>query len=163
MTTASNLAWRHRAVLAGSSALGLGYLPVAPGTWGTFAALPIWWALAEAVTWPAFAALTAAAVVAAVWISGRAEAIYGAHDVGHIVIDEVVGLLCTVIGVPFRWPEVIAAFVLFRLLDAFKPWPIRIFDERVGGGFGVVIDDVIAGLVGCGLLHAARLWHGGWW
>jgi phosphatidylglycerophosphatase A len=57
----------------------------------------------------------------------------------------------------------VAAFVLFRILDAVKPWPIRIFDERVGGGFGVVIDDVIAGLVGCAMLHAARLMHGEWW
>jgi phosphatidylglycerophosphatase A len=149
--------------LAASSALGLGYLPVAPGTWGTFAALPIWYACAD---WSvgAFVALTAAAVLCAIAISSRAEAIYGEHDVGRIVIDEVVGLMCTVIGVPWRLPEIIAAFLLFRILDAFKPPPIRWFDTHVQGGFGVVIDDVVAGLIGCALLHGARLAHGGlWW
>lgn len=151
-----------RLVLTCSSALGLGYLPKAPGTWGTFAALPLWWAMAD-YTPAVFTVVTAVLVAFAILISSRAEAIYGAHDVQRIVIDEVVGLLCTVIAVPWRGPEIVAAFILFRLLDALKPWPIRYFDDHVGGGFGVVIDDVVAGLIGCAMLHVACLIHGGWW
>jgi phosphatidylglycerophosphatase A len=153
--------WADRLTLTASSALGLGYLPKAPGTWGTFAALPLWWAMQD-LTPLVYTLLTALFVGLAVAISSRAEAIYGAHDVQRIVIDEVVGLLCTVIGVPWRWPEIIAAFVLFRLLDALKPPPINWFDEKVPGGLGVVIDDVAAGLIGCALLHLGCLLHGGW-
>lgn len=160
--TAGASTWRDRAVLAGSSALGLGYLPLAPGTWGTLGALPLWWAMAD-LPWPWFALITAVGVLGAIWVSGKAEAVYGAHDVGHIVIDEVVGLLCTVIGVPCRWPQVLAAFVVFRFLDTVKPPPIRFFDEKMPGGAGVVLDDVVAGLIGCGLLHGVRLYLGGWW
>ena len=100
--------------------------------------------------------------VFAVWVAGRAEALYGSHDVQHIVIDEVAGLLVTVIGVPWRWPQILAAFVVFRVLDSWKPPPIRWFDKHVEGGFGVVIDDIVAGVVGCAMLHLAnKVW--GWW
>jgi len=149
-------------VLALSSALGLGYLPKAPGTWGTLAAIPIWWALRGLATLP-FAIVVLAVCFVSVLVAEAAERIYGKHDVQKIVIDEVAGLLVTAIGVPFRWPEVIAAFVLFRLLDMTKPGPIRTLDERVPGGLGVVLDDVGAGLVACALLHLARLIYGGWW
>lgn len=155
------ISWADRLVLTASSALGLGYLPKAPGTWGTFAALPLWWAMSD-LTPLVFTAATAVMVLFAIAISSRAEAIYGAHDVQRIVIDEVVGLLCTVIGVPWRWPEIITAFILFRLLDALKPFPIRWFDDHVPGGLGVVIDDVVAGLIGCALMHLGCWLHGGW-
>jgi phosphatidylglycerophosphatase A len=145
-----------------SSALGLGYMPVAPGTFGTLAALPLWWAL-SALPVPWFVVCVLAVTAVGVWSASRAEAIYGEHDVGKIVIDEVAGMLVTVIGVPFQGPQVLAAFVLFRVLDATKPPPIRWFDEHVHGGFGVVIDDVVAGVIACALLHGARLAYGGWW
>lgn len=153
---------RRFCVLCASSVFGLGYLPVAPGTWGTFAALPIWWATS---TWPVSTVIwmTLLAVLLAIWISSAAERYYGAHDVGHIVIDEVVGLLCTVIAVPWRLPQILCAFVLFRLLDALKPAPISYIDARVDGGLGVVLDDVVAGLLGCAILHSACYLYGGWW
>ena len=99
----------------------------------------------------------------AIGVSHAAERAYGRHDVGHIVIDEVAGMLVTAIGVPFAWPEVLAAFALFRLLDAVKPPPINWFDAHVPGGLGVVLDDVVAGLIACGLLHGAARLLGGWW
>lgn len=151
-----------RAVIGLTSVLGLGYLPWAPGTWGTLAALPLWWALAD-LSWAPFVALCLAVTAVAIAASHRAEKIYGGHDVQHIVIDEVAGMLWTVVCVPWRWPEVIAAFVLFRILDAGKPWPIRWFDRHVGGGLGVVIDDVVAGIIGCGILHGAARLYGSWW
>jgi phosphatidylglycerophosphatase A len=161
-TLASPRSLSDRVVLALSSALGLGYLPKAPGTWGTLAALPIWWALRD-VSWVVFAAVTVALTVVSILIAHRAEAIYGGHDVQHIVIDEVAGMLVTVVGVPFAWPEVLAGFILFRVLDSVKPGPIRWVDEHVEGGFGVVMDDVAAGAVGLVLMHVARLVLGHWW
>ncbi len=149
-------------VLAAASALGLGYLPKAPGTFGTLAALPLWYAMSGLPVW-AFAGLTAAAIAVAVLVARAAERLYGAHDVQHIVIDEVVGLLTTAVGVPFAWPEVIAAFVVFRLLDALKPQPIRWIDRNVHGGLGVVLDDVAAGVVGAAALQVARVLWGSWW
>ena len=115
------------------------------------------------LTLPWFVAATLAVCIFAVWAAGRAEALYGSHDVQHIVIDEVAGLLVTAIGVPWRWQQVLTAFVLFRLLDSLKPPPIRWFDRHVEGGFGVVIDDIVAGVVGCALLHLAHKVLGGWW
>ncbi len=149
-------------VLALATAGGLGYAPRAPGTAGTLAALPLWWACAGLPAWQ-FALVAGAVTAVAVAVSSRAERIFGGHDVQHIVIDEVAGMLVTVIGVPFAWPQVVAAFVLFRVLDMTKPWPIRWLDDNVGGGLGVVVDDVAAGAVACGLLHAAHLGLGGWW
>lgn len=144
-----------RAVLTLTSAFGLGYAPLAPGTFGTLAGLPLWWTMAD-FTLPTFTAVVAAACAAACWLSGRAEEIYGAHDVQRIVLDEVVGLLCAAIGVPFHPSTALAAFVCFRLLDACKPGPIGWVDARVMGGTGVVLDDVAAGLLTCALLHGAH-------
>jgi len=143
-------------ILSLSSAGGLGYVPKAPGTFGTFAAIPIWWALTDAngdMNVAVFVAVTAALTALAVWVSDHAERIYGAHDSGKIVIDEVVGLLATAIAVPFNATSVVVVFILFRLFDIIKPPPIRQLDEHVEGGFGVVIDDVIAGLMACPLAH----------
>lgn len=148
--------------LACSSGLGLGYMPMTPGTFGTLLALPLWACMA-AWSIPIFALTTALLIIFSMWIAGRAEAIYGEHDVGRIVIDEVVGMLVTVVGVPFAWSHVLTAFLLFRVLDIVKPPPIGWFDRKVSGGVGVVLDDVVAGLIGCALLHGARWLHGGWW
>jgi phosphatidylglycerophosphatase A len=151
-----------RFILTLSSAFGLGYAPKAPGTFGTLAALPLWWLLAN-LSLPVFVLAVVAITLFSIWVAHHAEAIYGGHDVQHIVIDEVAGMLVTVIGVPFAWPQVVAAFVVFRLLDALKPPPIRWFDDHVEGGLGVVIDDVVAGVVGCLILHLTRWLLGGWW
>jgi phosphatidylglycerophosphatase A len=137
-------------------------MPIAPGTFGTLAAIPLWWWLAPLPLWVG-AATTLLLIVLSVWISARAERIHGGHDSGKIVIDEVVGMLVTVIGVPFDWSLVVTAFFLFRALDIIKPQPIRWVDKNVPGGLGVVLDDVAAGVVGCALLHGAHWLAGGWW
>ncbi|MEE8408099.1 MAG: phosphatidylglycerophosphatase A [Myxococcota bacterium] len=153
---------RRTLILGAASWFGTGYLPRMPGTWGTVGAIPLWWAMSTfELHW--FVVATVVAIVISIWVSELAERIYGSHDVQHIVIDEVVGLLVAAIGVPFRWPEVLAAFILFRIFDMWKPPPIGWVDRQVGGGFGVVIDDVIAGLFALGLLHGARWALGGWW
>ena len=160
--TSSPPSRRRRLILTLASVGGLGYLPLAPGTWGSLAGLPLWallapWSLGEQVA--AVAALTAFAV----WVSQRAEAHYGRHDVQHIVIDEVVGMLTTTLGVPFSLAQLLPAFLLFRLLDAGKPGPIGWIDRHLGGGWGVVLDDTAAGLLGCALLHGVCWLLGGWW
>lgn len=144
-----------------SSALGLGFLPKAPGTFGTLAGLPLWWLLGDLTPWLYGVALVGV-IAAASWVSGMADKELGGHDNQEIVIDEVVGLLCTAFAVPFGVWTGLAAFVLFRLFDIWKPFPIRWLDRHVSGGFGVVIDDVLAGVWACGLLHLGAHFLGGW-
>jgi phosphatidylglycerophosphatase A len=146
-----------------ASVFGLGYLPGAPGTFGSVAGVPLWAAARSLPFQPwGYIAATAVMVGIAIWIAEKAERIYGEHDVQHIVIDETAGLMVTAIGVPFRWPEMLIAFVLFRLFDTVKPWPVGWADRRVPGGFGVVLDDVLAGLMGCALMHVSHFYWGEW-
>lgn len=131
-----------------------GYAPVAPGTVGTLGAIPLYLALSRLPGWGyvlATAALTAVAVAAA----ARAGVYWRVTDASPIVIDEVVGYLVTLMLVPFSWRAVAAGFVLFRLFDVLKPWPASAFD-RVKSGFGVVMDDVAAGVWGWLALAALR-------
>jgi len=162
MTTSASARVYRAVVFSLSSALGLGYAPKGPGTFGTLAAIPLWFLLARLPLWT-WGVLVLVAIAVAVAVASEAERLYGAHDVQRIVIDEVVGLLATSFAVPFAWPEVLVAFVLFRALDVWKPGVIGLIDRRVHGGFGVVMDDVAAGVLGCGLLHVARGLLGGWW
>ena len=121
-----------------------GYAPVAPGTVGTLGAIPLYLALSRlppAGYVLATAALTALAIAA----TARAGAYWRVVDASPIVIDEVVGYLVTLMLVPFSWKAVAAGFVLFRIFDVLKPWPASSFD-RVKSGFGVVMDDVAAGV-----------------
>lgn len=152
---------RQWLTLSASSAFGLGYAPKAPGTFGTLAGLPLWYWLSGQAPW-AWALFVLAFCAASVAVASAAERIYGAHDVQRIVIDEVAGLLVTSLAVPFSWRTALVAFVVFRVFDITKPLPIRWVDQRVAGGFGVVLDDVMAGAFGCALLHAGRWAFGSW-
>ena len=78
------------------------------------------------------------------------------HDHGGIVWDEMVGYWLTAAFIPLQWPWLLAAFVLFRIFDILKPWPIRQLDKKVGGGFGIMIDDVVAALFAILLLALAQ-------
>lgn len=141
---------RLAALLA--TVFGVGYSPVMPGTMGTLAAVPLAYAVMGAGPWALW--LTTAAVTAAgTWAAGRYCALTGQHDNQRIVIDEVAGYLLTLSLVPRSAANLALAFLLFRLLDIVKPWPIRLVDRRVHGGFGVMADDLLAGLVGAGILR----------
>ena len=87
-----------------------------------------------------------ALAVLACWVAGRAEEILGGKDSGTIVIDEVVGFLVTMACLPVTWKHLLLGFVLFRIFDVAKPFPIRILERHVPGGWGVVVDDVVAGI-----------------
>lgn len=150
---------RDRLVITFSSAFGLGLIPVAPGTWGTLAALPIWWLL-DGASLPVWLLAVVAVFGFAVWISDHAERLYERHDVSAIVIDEVAGMLVCVIGIPFSWSTVLAGFLVFRVFDIVKPPPVRWFDTHVKGGLGVVIDDVVAGVMGLAVMHGLAVLFG---
>ncbi|UOO82444.1 phosphatidylglycerophosphatase A [Uruburuella testudinis] len=135
---------------------GSGLAPVAPGTFGTLPALPMafvlhligvdgWW----------LAALCALLFVWGIRICNHTERALGIQDYGGIVWDEIVAMLLILAFVPFYWGWWLAAFVLFRLLDALKPWPIKWFDARVHGGFGIMLDDLIAALFALLILNIA--------
>ena len=133
--------------LAWATFFGTGYLPVAPGTAGTAAAIPLWWALSAAPRW-AYLAGAAAVALTGMAAAQRAGRYFGVPDSGHIVIDEVAGYLVTMSFLPRNAFAAITGFVLFRICDVFKPWPARHFDRhpRWKNGAGVVLDDLFAGV-----------------
>ena len=139
---------------------GAGLAPRAPGTAGTAVAIPIYLAIAAQ---PIAIYLLAVAVViaAGVWACGRTARELGVHDHPGIVLDEIAGFLVAMTALPNDWWWIAAGFVAFRLLDIAKPWPISLADRRIGGGLGIVLDDVMAGALACAALHAARYVAGG--
>ena len=133
---------------------GTGYSPVASGTVGTVAAIPLYLLLAG-LTLPLYLSVIVPFFFFSCWISGLAEEHLGEKDSGKIVIDEVVGYLVTMTGVPLSWQGVVLGFFLFRLFDIVKIQPARYFDRHLKNGYGVVLDDVAAGVYACILLHLA--------
>jgi phosphatidylglycerophosphatase A len=159
--TISNRADTRRIALATPSGflafgLGSGLSPFAPGTAGTIAALLPGALLVQLPFWPALAVVVAAFLLG-IYLCGVTGRALGVHDHGGIVWDEFVGLWLVLLFVPFHWAWWLAAFVLFRLFDILKPWPIRWLDRRVHGGFGVMIDDILAAVYALALLLPARI------
>ncbi|MDG1401841.1 MAG: phosphatidylglycerophosphatase A [Candidatus Binatia bacterium] len=128
--------------------LGLGLVPRAPGTAGSLLGIPLFF-LVHRQGWPVAVecAIVAAFVLLACAIAGRAEKILGTHDSGQIVIDEIAGMWVALLGHPVGWESILVVFVIFRILDIWKPGPIRWLDRRVPGGAGVVVDDVASGAI----------------
>jgi phosphatidylglycerophosphatase A len=128
---------------------------VAPGTFGTLGAVPLYLALSRLGP-DAYAAFTLGFAALAMIAAERAGRYWGLADASQIVVDEVAGFLLTLVFVPFSWRAVAAGFVLFRLFDVLKPWPASALD-RVKNGFGVVMDDLAAGAWAWAALLALRL------
>ncbi len=122
-----------------------GYLPKAPGTWGTLVAFPIHFLLIQFSDTIYFSALALIFVIAIV-TAGCAEKIIDCKDPGVIVIDEIIGMLITLIGAPTHWLAMLMGFALFRLFDILKPFPINWVDQKLNGGTGIVLDDCLAGV-----------------
>jgi phosphatidylglycerophosphatase A len=133
---------------------GSGCAPKMPGTVGTLAAVPCF-LLLSLLPLPAYLILLLLAFMAGIWVCQKTSRALGVHDHGGIVWDEFVGFWLTMVAVPVSWQSVLAGFLLFRLFDIWKPWPIRWLDRSVSGGFGIMIDDVLAGLYALTLLHIA--------
>ena len=124
---------------------GSGLAKKAPGTFGTLAAVPIYMVLIQANSL-IYGAVTIISSVVGIRICGIAADRLGEHDFGGIVWDEIAGFLITMWFVSFTWQNLFLGFVLFRIFDIIKPWPIKWIDQKVSGGFGIMLDDVIAGL-----------------
>lgn len=131
---------------------GAGLLPKGPGTWGSAAALPFAWGL----TMVGGPTVLLAATVLCFAVGWWASAVYvrrtGAEDPGEVVIDEVAGQWLALLPASLDPLSYLAGFALFRLFDIWKPWPVNLADRRLGGGLGIMLDDVLAGLYALGVM-----------
>jgi phosphatidylglycerophosphatase A len=141
-----------------STALGAGLIPGAPGTYGTLVTIPLAWALGTLGT-PLYLAVTLVVIGIGSWAADVYCRATRRHDNQQIVIDEVAGYLVTLAPVARTPVNLLIGFVLFRLFDITKPPPVRWIDRRVGGGFGVVADDLGAGVYGAILLWLIDRFH----
>ncbi len=146
--------WRHPANFP-ALGFGSGLAPRAPGTVGTLVAVPIYYYLLQPLSLELYLAVCAVAFLIGIWFCGAAAKSIGVHDHGGIVWDEFVGLWIACIALPPGWLWLLAAFALFRLFDIWKPFPIKQLDQKVHGGLGIMIDDVIAGLFALAMIQAA--------
>ena len=135
-----------------SLGFGSGLMPRAPGTWGTAVAVAPYLLLAQ-LPLPLYLLALALAFGAGVFLCGYTSRALGKHDHSGIVWDEFVGFWITMTAVPLDWRWILLGFVLFRIFDIVKPWPIRLADARLKGGFGVMFDDVLAGIYALAGIH----------
>lgn len=139
----TDMAGRLSLLLA--TGFGSGYSPVAPGTAGSLVAVLIYFCLAQ-LDILAYIVFCVAVTVLGCFVADRAGKHFGVVDAQQIVIDEIAGFLISMTGVELSFRALVAGFTLFRLFDVFKPWPASYFDSTAQGGFGVVMDDVAAGV-----------------
>jgi phosphatidylglycerophosphatase A len=144
-----------------ATGLGLGYLPKAPGTFGSLLGIALALAASFSLSFlPLLIALILVVAVAGVWAAGRAAVHFGKKDPQIVVVDEVAGQLITFLAIagvsgPVHWKYLVAGFLLFRLFDIWKPFPIR-RAESLPGGLGIMADDWLAGIYAAVLLALAR-------
>ena len=139
--------FRERALLFVATGFFIGTVPFAPGTFGSLIGLPVCFLLSRLNLLQSVIYILVFILVA-IGIASAAEKILKQKDPGQIVIDEIAGLMVTFAGLPFNLKTALAGFIIFRVFDILKPFPIRILERRVGGGTGVVLDDVLAGVYG---------------
>ena len=133
---------------------GSGLSPRAPGTAGTLMAVPLYWLVSDwSLLWYSLFILVTALL--GVWICDVASRQLGVHDHPGIVWDEFVGYWLTLWAMPPNWLWIVAGFVVFRVFDIVKPWPISVLDRKVKGGLGIMVDDILAGVMACATLHLA--------
>jgi len=133
---------------------GSGLSPKAPGTAGTLVALLLWPLLAG-LPLTVYLAIVAVVSIGGFYLCGKTASDLGVHDHPGIVWDEIAGYWLAMTAVPFTWYWMLAGFVLFRLFDIWKPWPISWLDRKVHGGVGIMVDDLIAGVFTWALLFSA--------
>lgn len=144
-----------------ATALGAGYSPVAPGTCGTAVAVPLVYVCADLLTWQ-FVAIAILVTGIGIVAAHYADRAWGTHDAQKIVIDEVAGYLVTMIPAPRdHWAPLLAGFIAFRFFDIVKPPPVRWLDDNLPGGWGVVLDDIAAGVMGAIVMGVAT-YFGAW-
>jgi phosphatidylglycerophosphatase A len=137
---------KNQLILGAATGFGLGFSPVAPGTVGTLAALPLIW-ICQVIPVAAHAFFGVCFILAAVFVADQAEKILNRKDPGAIVIDEMAGYWVTMCLVPVTPVTLLTGFVAFRCFDVFKIPPVRYFEKYFSGGAGVVLDDIMAGVL----------------
>ena len=144
-----NMSWSNRCIVFCGVGFGSGLVPKAPGTFGSAFALlfiPIWLAFGFVNSILAILVMS----LVGIYICGQTAKVMGVHDDGRIVWDEFAGQSITFLPLIYlghmSWLWVLVGFALFRLFDVWKPWPIRVIDRQIGGGFGIMFDDIIAGI-----------------
>ncbi|HML10441.1 MAG TPA: phosphatidylglycerophosphatase A [Stellaceae bacterium] len=139
-----------------ATGFGIGLLPKAPGTWASLAALPLGWLLQWRFGVPGLLVAAAIALAAGWWASARVAQASGIFDPGFVIIDEIAAQLLVLAGAPLDWRFYLAAFLLFRLFDIWKPFPVNWLDRNVKGGFGIMLDDVAAAIYALMLIEIGR-------
>jgi len=145
-----------RFILVLATGFGVGYSPIGPGTLGTLVAIPIYYFLSE-IPSPIYEITLVGFFFLSVWVSENAERFFGKKDDQRIVIDEIMGFLVTMLRIPKTILFIIIGFLLFRFFDILKPFPIRHLEKRLEGGYGVVLDDVLAGIYANIILHVIHV------
>ena len=135
----------HTLIILIATGFYSGYLPKAPGTWGTLVGLLLFYLL-HTLSLPVYLAVVAGIFVVGSFAAGEAEKILDSRDPGVVVIDEIAGMLITMIAVPATPLNMALGFILFRIFDIAKPFPVNFFDQRFHGGLGIMLDDVMAGI-----------------
>jgi len=138
--------FKQKSVMFFATGCYIGNISFAPGTFGSALGLPFCFFLSK-INFSIAVLLTLIFLMCAVWIANEAEKILETEDPGSIVIDEIAGIILTLFGLPFNMTSVVAGFLIFRILDIWKPYPIRFLETKFSGGIGVVVDDVAAGIL----------------
>lgn len=123
---------------------GSGLVPFMPGTMGSLAAIPLIIAMSYLPLY-AFVIITLVSAIAGIKICDKCSSDLGVHDHGAIVWDEIAGMMIVFIAIPVSWHSLLIGFLLFRVFDILKPWPISFFDKNIHGGLGIMLDDLVAG------------------
>lgn len=131
---------------------GSGLSPRAPGTMGTLAVIPFY-VYASALSLAYYFILCLFVSLIGIYLCGKSAKLLKTHDHPGIVWDEFAGFFITMIAVPMNLQNIVLGFVLFRIFDIFKPWPISWLDKQVGGGLGIMLDDIVAGLFSFACIH----------
>lgn len=148
--------WDEKLILFAATGFGLGRIPVAPGTFGTLSALPLIWILSQ--SGPALGAfLLTGFILLSVYVADRAASLMGKKDPGSVVIDEMAGYCVAMSLVPVGVSTLIAGFLAFRFFDILKPGPVKYF-EKYSGGAGIILDDIMAGLLAALVVKCLHLW-----
>jgi len=141
----TTMKFKDAAVVFLATGFYVGRIPFAPGTFGTLWGLPLCFFLAE-IKLPLAVACLVLLIASAIWLAHAAEKLLKQKDPGCIVIDEIAGMVVTMVGLPFNLTTASIGYIIFRILDILKPFPIKALEKRVRGGAGIVLDDVVAGI-----------------
>jgi phosphatidylglycerophosphatase A len=132
--------------------LGSGAIPIAPGTCGTLMAIPFY-LLLQSLPLHWYITFLFCFMIMSAWLLDRISHEIRVHDHPGMCLDEFVGYFVTMTAAPTGWRWIVLGFILFRLFDIWKPWPISTIDEKIHGGFGMVLDDVVAGIAAAALIQ----------